>query len=727
MSWQDGDALGMRLRIAPGATLSGNPASYPWRDVTSDVAWHEPINLTTGAADEAGETNSQLAWTFRDNNARYDVENAMSDLYGLWDVGTPVELAINLGDGSGWIVKAIEYVAEIGDDYTTAPYRVQRDIVAGGLFRRLGAQRALASTITRNMRSTKAVRYYRLEDGSDSRSAVSDVAGIAPMDQLNSALPSFASRTGVAGSLPVTAFGPGQTLNVNFATYTPIGTSLTWQWLQNVKTLTTHNNLAVMRMTGTKVFYWQVFQDPGFCPRLYCIDGLGNTLYTSTAFGIAAGMVGDGANRPDSHPWWWMSVQLTASGSDVVISYKMCAQWVDGNGVGQSISYTLSSDTVTGVALGSATGFTIAPLGAVEDVAIGHMGLFDSGVNSPLASGTAAVIGWPQSAGTRIAGVANEAGLPNSVTGNPTVQLGAQDSGTVLNLFRAASLADHGILDDSLGKVDYRGLYDLYNLTPVVTLDGQDRSIFHPFRPVRDDQKRKNEVTVSRPGGSSATVDDFTDQAKSGLYTDSPSLSLGSDADLINHAQFGVTIGTQPGKRYPQVTLDLLRAPALARPWLGMRLGDRFQVANPPRGGTRVGVQLQLRGTNEMWLNRRHWTVTCNTVLADPYNVGVFDDPVLGRAEADDGTVTVPAETDIASTSLSVATSAGHPLPIDSATFPADFPFQLMWDGEQIQVDAVVGTSSPQTFTVRRGMNGVRKIHKANSQLKLKTPLRPAF
>lgn len=727
MSWEDGDPLGMRLRIAPGATLSSDPSTYPWQDVSSDVAWDQPITLATGSADEQSDTNSQLGWTFRDNRGRYDVENAESDLYGTWDVGTPVELAVNLGDGYGWQIVAIIYVAEVGDDYTTAPHRTRRDIVAAGMFRRMGQNPVLASAITRNMRSTKAVRYYRLEDGADSRQAVSDVAGVPPMVQLNGALPAFASRTGVAGSTAVPSFTAGTTLNVNFATYFATG-SLTWQWLQNVKTLTVNNQLTTLRTVAPRVAAWFTFQDPGFCPRLRAIDGLGNVLYTSTAFGIQPGMVGDGPNRPDNHPWWWCSVKLTQVAADTVIDYRMTAQYTDALGNGQLVQWILSSDTLTfTTTLGGVTGFTIAANGVVEDVAIGHMGLFDGAISTPLNNGTGAVIGWPQSAGDRIAGVANEAGLPNSVTASPTVVLGPQQPGNVLTLLRDGAKADHGILDDSLGKVGYRGLYDLYNLTPLVVLDGSNREIFHPFVPVRDDQKRKNQVTVSRPGGSTATVEDTIDQAKSGLYNDSPNLNLGSDADLPSHAQLGVTIGTQPGKRYPAVTLDLLRAPQLARPWLAMRLGDRFQVNNPPRGGTRAGVQLQLRGTSTTWINGRIWQVTCNTVRADPYNVGSLEDPVLGRAEADEGSVTVPAEIDRTMTSFSVATASGHPLPVDSATLPGDFPFSLMWDGEEILVRSVTGTTSPQTFVVQRSVNGVRKSHKINSILRLKIPMRPAL
>jgi hypothetical protein len=232
---------------------------------------------------------------------------------------------------------------------------------------------------------------------------------------------------------------------------------------------------------------------------------------------------------------------------------------------------------------------------------------------------------------------------------------------------------------------------------------------------------------VARPGGSTATATDATDLAKAGLYASSPTLNLGSDADLASHAQLGVRIGTAPGKRYPAVTIDFQRAPHHARAWLAMRLGDRFLVKNPPRGGTRQSVQLQMRGTDQLWINRRHWTVTCNTVLADPYNVGSLDDGVLGRCEADEGTVTVVNDVDTLTTSFSVATAAGHPLPIDSATVPGDFPFSLMWDGEEIQVNSVTGTTSPQTFSVSRSVNNVHKSHKAGSVLRLKTPMRPAF
>src|SRR5438309_1897747 len=100
--------------------------------------------------------------------------------------------------------------------------------------------------------------------------------------------------------------------------------------------------------------------------------------------------------------------------------------WIDANGVGQIQQWILSSDTITSASIGGVTGWTIAQLGGVEDVAIGHMSLFDSGVHTNLDNGTGAIIAWPQNAASRIAGVANEAFIPNSVTSSPTVTMGPQ-------------------------------------------------------------------------------------------------------------------------------------------------------------------------------------------------------------------------------------------------------------------------------------------------------------
>ena len=68
-----------------------------------------------------------------------------------------------------------------------------------------------------------------------------------------------------------------------------------------------------------------------------------------------------------------------------------------------------------------------------------------------------------------------------------------------------------------------------------------------------------------------------------------------------------------------------------------------------------------------------------------------------------------------------VRTTVG-PRWVDSAGSPADFPFDVMVNGERMTVTAVDGTSEVQTFSVIRGVNGVRRAHSAGSAVALADP-----
>lgn len=67
---------------------------------------------------------------------------------------------------------------------------------------------------------------------------------------------------------------------------------------------------------------------------------------------------------------------------------------------------------------------------------------------------------------------------------------------------------------------------------------------------------------------------------------------------------------------------------------------------------------------------------------------------------------------------LSVATTAGAVWTTD----PADFPFDVRFGGEDATVTAITGSTSPQTFTVVRGVNGVLRAHDAGTDVRLAQP-----
>lgn len=72
-------------------------------------------------------------------------------------------------------------------------------------------------------------------------------------------------------------------------------------------------------------------------------------------------------------------------------------------------------------------------------------------------------------------------------------------------------------------------------------------------------------------------------------------------------------------------------------------------------------------------------------------------------------------------TSLSVTVTAGPPW-ITTALFPADFPFTARLGGEVVTVLGITGTTSPQTWTVIRAVNGISKAQAANTPIALAFP-----
>ena len=64
-------------------------------------------------------------------------------------------------------------------------------------------------------------------------------------------------------------------------------------------------------------------------------------------------------------------------------------------------------------------------------------------------------------------------------------------------------------------------------------------------------------------------------------------------------------------------------------------------------------------------------------------------------------------------------TTPGTPLWTTDVT---QFPFDVIMSGERITAAAVTGTASPQTFTIKRSINGVVKAHAAGEPVALFTP-----
>lgn len=283
---------------------------------------------------------------------------------------------------------------------------------------------------------------------------------------------------------------------------------------------------------------------------------------------------------------------------------------------------------------------------------------------------------------------------------------------------------DQGVLYEPRHFVGFalRTLRSMYSQDATLALDMTAGGIGEPIDVALDDLPIYNDVTVSRPRGSSARriledgpagTADPPDGA--GVAPYSKEIQVASDGQLADQAQWRLNQGTVDEPRYPVVTVDLDARPDLLATMLMLRVGDVITIDELDNQGTLRAIVL---GWTEQLSNNRH---LFDLVLAPAtaYDVWVLEDSVLGLLDSDGSTVASAfvAGTD---TSLSVAVATAHPLWVTGSV-----DFEIITDGCILTVSSISGSSSPQTFTVSSTVvNGIAKTISAGKSVHLRRPVR---
>ena len=304
----------------------------------------------------------------------------------------------------------------------------------------------------------------------------------------------------------------------------------------------------------------------------------------------------------------------------------------------------------------------------------------------------------------------------------PSTPMGPQSVATFSTLLDECTVADQALLierTDALG-LTFRPAGALYNQTPALSLDAAASEITNPYLSVNDDQRLRNEVTAQRFGGSSFTATTNPPPDPNDVYDESVTVNVANDAQLPEHAGWRLHMGTWPENRSPQVTVDLAVAPDLIATVCAIREGDVIRITNlPSQHPLGPNINLMVQGWSET-IDPDNWSITFDCTPGGIWTVGILEDDTLGRLDTAGSELGADvAETD---TTLTLTTTRG-PRWIDSATYSAEFPFDLLVGGERMTVTAITGTSSPQTATVTRSVNGVIKSHAAGAEVRLADPL----
>lgn len=719
-------AIRVTLDVNNGA--GGSTGTLYWSDSISGT-WTQIAAGSVAAAPSLATGSSPLAVASADATAgrapivgRVHAVEVRSGIGGTavanpdFTAQTPGATSFADGAGRTWTVAAgaltnrePRFVGEISAwpaRWDVSGGDVYVPVQAAGIMRRLGqGAAALDSTLRRRVTTwPTTVAYWPMEDGTGATQLYSPITGVQPATTAGAQL---ASDDSLPGSLALPVWPAGSWFTCTVPTY---AASTSWQAHCVFKADTmpaTLTNVLVVQATGT-VRRWELAVSASAF-RIRGYDSTG-TLIVDSSFST-----GDLSAT-------WTRLRFSASTSGGTVTWSMQLLPVGSTAGSGSGTVSGTSGQVADVHNTFIVAFNNLRLGQVGVFSDANAAAYDSADTG--FDGEAAAVRYARLASEEGAAYTTPYGIANTAAMGPQ-----RGGGGFLDLLEQAQDADVGILYEARDRIAlaYRSRASLYNQTPTLALDYEARGeVAPPLEPTEDDTATRNDITISRPAGSSARATLDTGPLSTlpppsgvGRYATSQTINVQADGQLPDLAGWLLHLGTVDEPRYPAVTVNLAAGPWLAGQAIAVDLGDLITISNPPAWLPPGTISLMCQGYTET-IGVYDWEITYNCTPGDPWQVAVLDDGVLGRADTDGSQLA--AGITASATSLQVQVTAGPPW-VTTALLPAEFPFDIRVGGEVMTVTAITGTSSPQTFTVTRSVNGIAKAQSAGADVRLATPM----
>ena len=705
-----------------------------WNDISTYCYTRDPITIKRGTPNEASSNDpASCTLTLNNRDGRFSLHNPASPLYGLIVRNTPIRITATAPAGSG----SVRFVGEVSSwpvswDNTGTDVYVQ--IQAAGVTRRLAQGQSAANTdpMDTYIGSTGYMRYWQ-------GATAYDKTRTKPLIPLGCS-PVFGGGTlgfdSPVISLPDTGLvrdgnGYYQSGYIEglFESYelTHFGVGLTFQ----ADSLGQFGFVVTSYGLGSTSSEWEVIlrgdgvnNDVQVINRSGFYSG-GTETITVTVLGDTAPLaaITDGAVHT-----CFLKLDVNGTGVDWRV-------YIDGVSV---INGTLASqpfDPAYEIHL------SYVATGTNTNVNVGYIaGWNGSSVVAASAYTTAAFHYAGENAADRIERLCNEYGITWALFGTDTDTrlMGAQSSGKILDLLNEAADTDMGFLFDSRTVVglSYVTRTNLYNATPVMTIDYTAKVLTQAPDPTDDDLNIHNDVTATNTSTGGSAEQTLMSGALSvqappnGINTYSTSISVNAvtDAQLPDLASWFLYKSTIDKPRYPTLTTTLLTpaltsSSTLTNNVLRLDVSSQIALTNLPSWLPPDAADLIVIGTSETIAQDR-WDLVLNCAPADIYSVAVWGSGAGGTYRYDAENSTVNTGFNTTATSLSIASASNTSL---WTTTAGEMPFDINVAGERMTVSAVSGSSSPQTFTVTRSVNGVVKSHSAGEAVHLYSPARYAL
>lgn len=715
-----GDLIGLKVEIFINSA---------WTDITAFVRRGGAVTITRGRADETSQVQPQTAKLTLDNrDGRFSARNPAGPYYGQLTRNTPLRVS-RLNNG----IRRYRFYGEVPAWPTTSDISgedVTVGITASGMLRRLRqGNQPLRSAMTRiftiNWTTAEYVTgsvltpaaYWPCEDGANATQIASGFVSGTPM--VVSGAPKFSTDSTFPGSAALPQLN-GSIWN-GYVPAVPGATANVLWMLLSVPATGDNNGSVIARMTTT-----------GTIAQL-------DLVYTTASGGTLAmyGYGSSGAQLFASSPMGGIS------GTPLILTMSLTA------GLNWELQFNpLNSNALSGGSSGSVSGslgyplrITVNPDGRLGDTVVGHVACQTA--PDPVATPVDAMTGHsgdlPINRYDRLCGQQNVpaiASSPFDTASDPhdPTTMGAQTIDAFGNLLQQCAEALFTPMFEARDQLSlvFRGKKSMYNQAAKLTLDIAQHHLSGPLVPLDDDQLTRNDVTVTRNGGSSyelaltsGTMSTQPPPAGIGSYPYGYDLSLGDDSLLPDMAGWRLHFGTVDEPRYPTIPVNVRYFAGnvgMTNALLTIDIGDRLDIINPPGPEFPPDPISQIvQGYTETLSNYEH-DIMFNCSPASPWNIGYTDDPVYGHADTDGSTLVGDYPLG-AETTLKVATTGAATDSPLWTTVAGDFPFDVSVGGERMTVTNITGAASPQTFTVTRSVNTVVKGQVNGTDVRLWQPM----
>ncbi|RLK13331.1 hypothetical protein DER29_4349 [Micromonospora sp. M71_S20] len=684
MAYTDGDSLLVRIRIAFGASIAADPATWTWTDVTA--WWHVNDDVTIGWGRSSGAEQpetSTLGLTLKNHDGRFTAGHPLSPYWPHVRKWTPISYDINLGDGGGWRNRFSGYVRKWPLTLPGAsPLMALAKIEAVGVLGRFArGNPPELSPLRRTITATRPVAYWPGEDGQLASQAGSATAGGSALAVTGTVefkpvadYVSFTGNTTIYGTTALADLKAGGSLSAQVPAAATAATA-GGPWTVHVAALVSAPTLAADMIVcewttaGGTYTRWQL--------RVTTTSRTQVVAYTPA--GVATTLIDLG------------------NASGVYASYAVSASVVAGTVTVTMYRGATTAGATFGGTLGGVTLVTVNPTATTStgDMPAGHIAVWptatvpirrESYLDAYGVRVTEALRSWRDEAAVdRMVRVAAEAGVSLATTPPPAAhvdRMGPQKPATLTTLLAECEAVDGGLLHEAGFGLGYLTRSDRYNPPVALTIDAAAGQLGTPFEPVDDDQTLRNRWTVERVDGSSAVAADAESIDLQGEIEASATLNLATDAPVPHHAAWRLRLTTVQEPRYPALSLNVAAHRELAAAWCACRPGSRLQVVNPPPQNVPGVVDQLISGATETFRGRRSWQVTLNVVPTSPWMIG----EVGGEQRvAADGS-TLAADLAEGGTSLLLSSTVANGPWTEN---PADMPLDIRVGGERVTATSI--------------------------------------